>query len=679
MAVLGVALAYLGFIGTARSVPSLSSIGSDLTLLYNNDLDRPNAPQHKSAIMLTSRNVLAAEEACTTLGETLLPINTTFFATDLPSTLEYQVFQGVVPSTQEFWVASKGLECQVVNTQGHVSTSSCLRELPALCSQNAGFMAGPETATSLTVHAQNLEITGFRDQLSFKFIGIPYADQPARWTYSTPYTGPTTINATSFGPSCVQTGTTGTSEECLFLNIWTPFIPENVATTPKPKLKAVIFWIHGGAFTGGSGADPTFDGGNFASRGDVVLVTINYRLSTLGFLALNDGVTNGNFGFADQIQALEWVQQYISAFGGDPERITIYGQSAGAASVRALMASPKAIGKFAAAIPSSNLGGDNYAMTYSLYYTIPQEVSVAVDPILQETGCNNATDTLACLKAIDGNTLVNLPDVARYLVVDGTFLTSTGLPLNGSGPIANVHTLMGFMRDDGAAFIGYPTNDNVTDGLLGAFIPLSVEDNPLFPLPTGSNATLDIFNLTSRANTDIEFRCVDQATAISAVKHNLLKSVWFYEFNRSYQTSPGFDPNFPVCDAPVDAEHPFGDPTKEYFKCHSGDLFYTFGNLPTQTLPYRDADDLPFMQVTLDSWASFARTFNPNPDPAFLKARGFSGTAALIAKQSPWEPVTHANVNDKPLRVLQVPSFMDVFSEAEQCEFMGLPLESLFG
>ena len=71
------------------------------------------------------------------------------------------IYQGNVPSNQEFWVASKGLECQVVNTQGHVSTSSCLRELPALCSQSAGFMASAETATSLTVHAQNLEITGY--------------------------------------------------------------------------------------------------------------------------------------------------------------------------------------------------------------------------------------------------------------------------------------------------------------------------------------------------------------------------------------------------------------------------------------------------------------------------------------------------------------------------------------
>jgi carboxylesterase type B len=169
-----------------------------------------------------------------------------------------------------------------------------------------------------------------------------------------------------------------------------------------------MFWIHGGAFTGGTGSDPTFDGGPLASRGDVVLVTINYRLSTLGFLALNDGVTNGNYGIADQITALDWVRAHIKDFGGDPNKITIFGQSAGAASVRALLGSPKAIGKFHAAIPMSNLGGLNYATTYSDYYTIPEEVNVAADPILSATGCANSTDVLACLRAYSASGLVTL-------------------------------------------------------------------------------------------------------------------------------------------------------------------------------------------------------------------------------------------------------------------------------
>ncbi|ODQ55052.1 COesterase-domain-containing protein [Saitoella complicata NRRL Y-17804] len=96
--------------------------------------------------------------------------------------------------------------------------------------------------------------------------------------------GSSSINATNYGATCVQTGSGDMSEDCLFLNIFTPYIP--ASNYPSEKLKPVMFWIHGGAFTGGSGSDPTFDGGNMASRGDVVLVTINYRLSTLGFLSL---------------------------------------------------------------------------------------------------------------------------------------------------------------------------------------------------------------------------------------------------------------------------------------------------------------------------------------------------------------------------------------------------------
>lgn len=254
----------------------------------------------------------------------------------------------------------------------------------------------------------------FRDNRSFRFQGIPFADPPARWTYPTAYTGSKTIDATKFGSECVQSGATSASEDCLFLNVWTPFVPGS-KSVPRSHLKAVMFWIHGGAFTGGTGADSTFDGGPMASRGDVVLVTTNYRLSTLGFLALNDGKTNGNFGIADIIAALDWVNEHIAAFGGDPDRITIFGQSAGAGSVRALLQSPKAMGKYAAAIQMSNLAGLGYATTYSQYYTIEQEQALVANPILAATGCSNATDARACLEAVDAQTLVTLPTVARWV------------------------------------------------------------------------------------------------------------------------------------------------------------------------------------------------------------------------------------------------------------------------
>jgi carboxylesterase type B len=196
------------------------------------------------------------------------------------------------------------------------------------------------------------------------------------------------------------------------LNIWTPYLPTDGGAS-KGDLKPVMFNIHGGNFSSGSGSDSSYDGGNLASRGDVVVVTINYRLTTLGFLALGDGVTNGNYGFADQIGALGWVQANIRDFGGDPDRITVMGQSAGASSVRALLASPKSIGRFAAAIPQSNVGGSNIASLDSLYYTIPEEVSISANPILTATGCMNATSPLDCLRAYDAQALADLSIVTK--------------------------------------------------------------------------------------------------------------------------------------------------------------------------------------------------------------------------------------------------------------------------
>lgn len=154
-----------------------------------------------------------------------------------------------------------------------------------------------------------------------------------------------------------------------------------------------------------------------ASRGDVIVVTINYRLSTLGFLALEDGVTNGNFGLADQIAALDWVRAYITPFGGDPDRVTVFGQSAGAGSVGTLLGSPRAIGKFAATIIMSDPATTSCMTGYTSYCTIPEEVTEVVDPILEEIACNatDAAGALACLKAYDAYELVSLTNVARFV------------------------------------------------------------------------------------------------------------------------------------------------------------------------------------------------------------------------------------------------------------------------
>jgi len=140
------------------------------------------------------------------------------------------------------------------------------------------------------------------------------------------------------------------SEDCLNLNIWTPGL--------DGKLRPVLFWIHGGGFRTGSGSFPTYKGGTLSARGDVVVVSINYRLGPFGFLNLAEITggaipASGNEGLLDQIAALEWVRDHIAAFGGNPENITIFGESAGGMSVGALLAMPRAKGLFHKAIPQS--------------------------------------------------------------------------------------------------------------------------------------------------------------------------------------------------------------------------------------------------------------------------------------------------------------------------------------
>jgi len=139
-----------------------------------------------------------------------------------------------------------------------------------------------------------------------------------------------------------------------------------------------MLWIHGGGFTSGTGSDTTFDGSALASRGDTLLVTLNYRLGTLGFLALSNSTISGNYGLVDQLTALTWLRNHIRDFGGDPERITVFGQGA---------------------VMMSNPDGLVYAGTFSQYYSIP-EASALNRGVLNETRCYNRDQAaqLHCLR-----------------------------------------------------------------------------------------------------------------------------------------------------------------------------------------------------------------------------------------------------------------------------------------
>ena len=283
------------------------------------------------------------------------------------------------------------------------------------------------------------------------FKGIPYAQPPVgslRWKAPVPmphWSGVRT--ATEFGPECVQLKSTLSniyagnpqplSEDCLTLNIWAPVNAHNAP---------VFFWIYGGAFWGGSSRDPLYDGARLAQRG-VVVVTINYRLGVLGWLAhpelsaetpLN---ISGNYGLLDQIAALNWVKQNIGAFGGNPSNVTIAGESAGGLSVAYLMASPEARGLFAKAI----------AQSAYLVSTPELKQSSHGAPSAEESGTKLATalhaQNIAALRAMDPQALTAAAAAAGFAPfgnIDGHLLTGQLVDVFDKGEQAPVPVLAGF-------------------------------------------------------------------------------------------------------------------------------------------------------------------------------------------------------------------------------------------
>ncbi|KAF2684484.1 cholinesterase [Lentithecium fluviatile CBS 122367] len=647
---------------------------SDVTLLTHNDLYGNTSTRQAATIVLSARQSQEKSQVgCEALQETLWTLAN---GTDLDF-LRYLDYEKVTDDVGLYWIGNGGAPgCKAITTLGKVQTTACDTRLPALCSHSASLSSPASTDVGprwqASVNTGKATVLGYRDKLSFRFLGLKYAPRPARFGYSKYQAPSDNISALAYGPGCVQSGCRepSCSEDCLFLNVWTPYLPTKVPSTTK---KAVMLWIHGGGFTSGYGSDTTFDGGNMASRGDVVVVTINYRLSTLGHLALDNTTLRGNYWLSDQIAALDWVRAHIEDFGGDKQQVTIFGQSAGAASVRALLASPLAKGKFSRAILQSVPGGVGYAKTFSEYLSI-SEATALTKSILDETSCAQPDKSLqlACLRALDPVSLVGGRTVARYPVVDGTYLTSKELLLNGSGPTLDVAVMTGVMRDDGDPFSAFSKSSNASQALIEqGYNAAEIIGSNKFPVPNGLNTTLDIFNLTSRVATDAMFRCLTQSTAYSSVSNGVFPAVYSYEIDRGYQISE-WSPNPPTCEAPITPGHPYGDPNAPYFHCHSGELYSVFGTIIRQGRQPRDQNDIPFSQYLLDSWTAFGRTKNPNPARDFLRARGFANTSAIVEGTTPWGTVDAGNPK---LRALNVKPKDEGFRELEQCAVLGFPLD----
>ncbi|MDQ1517429.1 MAG: para-nitrobenzyl esterase [Actinomycetota bacterium] len=216
-----------------------------------------------------------------------------------------------------------------------------------------------------TVELSSGRLSGSAEGPLCVFRGIPYARPPVgALRFGAPHPPKPWAGvreATHFGPAAAQSaidveyvpgfslweGIGATSEDCLTVNVWTPGLSGR---------RPVLVWIHGGAFLKGAGSQALYDGAALARRGDVVVVTANYRLGVFGFLALDDDRCVANAGVLDQVAVLEWVAEHAAAFGGDPGNVTVMGESAGAISVAAMMTSPRARGRFHRAVAQSGAG-----------------------------------------------------------------------------------------------------------------------------------------------------------------------------------------------------------------------------------------------------------------------------------------------------------------------------------
>jgi para-nitrobenzyl esterase len=313
-----------------------------------------------------------------------------------------------------------------------------------------------------------------------RFNGIPFA-KAKRWQMpeaADPWAG--VRDATRFGAIAPQVksasegvlgGTPGEQhEDCLFLNVWTPACDSGK--------RPVMVWIHGGAFVTGAGSVGTYNGKYLAARGDVVVVTINYRLGVFGFLNLRDASGGkapgtGSEGIADQIEALRWVRDNIRAFGGDPNNVTIFGESAGGMSVGALLASPAARGLFHKAIPQS--GAADIGMTR-------ERSAQLAEMVLEKLGVDAMTAiTLPGKTVLDAQAaLLATPNATGALpfgpTVDGDILPKRGIQMVREGNAAGVPVLTGTTRDEWKLFsLGM---NPLTDERLGRYMAQRVgEEN----------------------------------------------------------------------------------------------------------------------------------------------------------------------------------------------------------
>jgi para-nitrobenzyl esterase len=339
--------------------------------------------------------------------------------------------------------------------------------MPTIIGENA-------SARTVTLKVAGGALQGLWTEGVSVYKGIPYAKPPVgNLRFAPPEDGEPwsdELDCSRFGDKCFQVallaGPEPQSENCLTLNVWTPAKPGEDAGLP------VYVFLHGGGFAAGSGSLPLYNGTGFAQKG-IVAVTINYRLGAFGFFASRETLkrygTTGNWGILDQIKALEWIRDNIAAFGGDPAKVTIGGESAGSFSVSALMTSPLAGGLFRGVIMES--GAVLSLPALSAYAKSDLEKSIKVSGMLAAVfGAGDDAGGLEKMRGADAGTLAQFSAFlldqtqtsAFFLtpVFDGRVLPKDPKNAMSSGDFTGVNLLVGFNKDEGSLFVPKGSNRN---------------------------------------------------------------------------------------------------------------------------------------------------------------------------------------------------------------------------
>ena len=443
------------------------------------------------------------------------------------------------------------------------------------------------------------------------FRGIPFAEPPVgdlRWKppqSAKPWEG--VKECTQNGNACPQKILEGPfaqdfgeqNEDCLHLNIWTP------ATSTQDKLPVMV-WIYGGGFFQGSNANETYDAVKLAEKGAVV-VTINYRIGLFGFLAHpwlseeSEHGISGNYGFLDQIHALKWVKENTSSFGGDPEKVTIFGESAGGRSVCFLMVSPLTKGLFQRAIVQSGSLYRNVPHLKKAHQGFPSMEEEGAK-LVEKTGCQSLSDlrNLNQEQLLAAANTTTSPLLASPLtpwknpgndyicgpIVDDYALTEDHMERFERGEYNNVPLIIGWNNDEAMLFFKtFPDKPEIFQKMIRVPYPHSYETISRFYPVSDSVSLIEVIN---RFMTDAVWMA--PADQMAAVHVHSQPKTFLYLFSKIRTSVPAL----------------------EFLKAfHGAEIRYVFGNLGEgQHQP--DEADKKLMETMMQYWVNFAESGDPN-------------------------------------------------------------------